>query len=129
MLLDGNRDNPEVFFVKKDFGIFYFKRENTNGIHVVYMRKNGNSVQVDLSGDLNKYNITHITESIFTNINPSTKLVEFHFEDVEAIDFAAMAMMVVTAKNLRRQNITCRAMGLTEDSLNLATILGLSMMA
>jgi ABC-type transporter Mla MlaB component len=95
----------------------------------VEMKENGNNVQVDFSGDLDVHNAVSVVREILNNIRPSTKSVEFHFEKAGEIDVSGMVMIVVTAKNLRKQHITCRATGLTEDSLYLATVLGLGMMA
>jgi ABC-type transporter Mla MlaB component len=99
------------------------------GLPMVKMRGEGDNIQVDLCGDLTVNNAVPVSREILEKVHPPTKCVNFHFEKAGEIDVSGMAMMVITAKNLRKQRITCRATGLTEDYLHLATVLGLGMMA
>jgi ABC-type transporter Mla MlaB component len=78
---------------------------------------------------LNVHNAIPVAKEILKKIHPPTKHVDFHFEKAGEIDVSGMAMMVITAKNLKEQDITCRVTGLPEDSLHLAIVLGFGMMA
>ena len=96
---------------------------------MVKMRGEGNNIQIAFCGDLTVNNAVPVAQEILEKVHPPTKRVDFHFEKAGEIDVSGMAMMVITAKTLRKQCITCRASGLTEDNLHLATVLGLGMMA
>jgi hypothetical protein len=63
------------------------------------------------------------------NTHLPVKSVVFHFEEVKGGDAPAMTMVVITAKNLKEQDITCRVVGLTPDNLRVAISCALGMMA
>ena len=92
-------------------------------------KNSGNNIQVDFCGYLNVSNIAPIAEEMLKNAHLPVKSVTFHFEEVKGVDAPAMTMMVITAKNLKGQDIMCRVVGLTPDNLRLAISLGLGMMA
>ncbi|RJP58917.1 MAG: hypothetical protein C4549_02960 [Deltaproteobacteria bacterium] len=85
--------------------------------------------QIDLSGDLNRNNILPIKESIMERIHPRIKTAEFHFEKVGTMDTPAMAMMVIVMRYLFAKSITSRVKGLRKECMDLATMLGLDLVA
>ncbi|MBI4621462.1 MAG: hypothetical protein HY739_15110 [Desulfobacterales bacterium] len=85
--------------------------------------------QIDLSGDLNRNNILPIKESIMEGIHPRIKIAEFHFEKVGTMDTPAMAMMVIVMRYLFTKSITSRVKGLRKECMDLATMLGLDLIA
>lgn len=87
------------------------------------------STRVDISGDLSRNNILPIKDDILESIGPETKAVEFHLEDVDNIDAPAMAMMVFTVEYLLTKRITSSVSGLTGERMDLATMLGLHLVA
>ena len=84
---------------------------------------------VDLSGDLNRKNILPLRDNILGEIQPGIKTIEFHFENVEKMDAPAMAMMVIIAKKLLALSITSKVSGLAGECKDLATFLGLHLVA
>ena len=66
---------------------------------------------------------------ILQRINPTIKAAEFHFKNVEKTDAPAMAIIVSVVKYLLTKKIVSKAMGLSGECMELATILGLHTMA
>jgi ABC-type transporter Mla MlaB component len=85
--------------------------------------------QINLSGDLDQNNILPIKESIMERIHPMIKIAEFHFEKVGAVDIPAMAMMVIVMRDLFTKSIISRVKGLKKECMDLATMLGLDLIA
>ncbi|MDY7030867.1 MAG: STAS domain-containing protein [Thermodesulfobacteriota bacterium] len=82
-----------------------------------------------LSGDLNRVSIPRVKENILKSIEHETKEVEFYFEDVNKIDSPAMAMIIIVVKNLLDNNIKSKVKGLKAEHKDLATVLGLHLIA
>ena len=85
--------------------------------------------RIHLSGDLNRDSIPRIKENILKSIGHGTKEVEFYFEDVNRIDSPAMAMISIVVKNLLDNNIKSKVKGLRAEHKDLATVLGLHLIA
>jgi hypothetical protein len=93
------------------------------------MRGKRNNIQVDFCGYLNVKNIISLTKELLKNVCPPLKSLAFHFEEVKRGNTPAMIMMVITAKNLKEQDITCRVVGLTPDNLRVAISCAFGMIA
>jgi len=96
---------------------------------MIYIIEENKTAQVYLSGDIDRSNILPIKADILEGIHPGIKSVEFHLEDVRKMDAPSMAMIVIVVKYLLSKKINSRVSGLTGEYLDLATILGLHLMA
>ena len=96
---------------------------------MIRMDKNKKTTQVHLSGDINRSNILPIREDIMEGINPGTKHVEFHCENIYKMDAPSMAMIVIIVKHLLNKKIVSKVTGLTGENLYLAKVLGLHLLA
>ncbi|MDY6854498.1 MAG: STAS domain-containing protein [Thermodesulfobacteriota bacterium] len=86
-------------------------------------------IRVDFSGNMNRKNILSIRDTILNAVHPEIRKIEFHFDDVRQMDAPAMAMIVIIVKYLQSRKISSRVSGLTGDSKDLATVLGLHHLA
>ena len=84
---------------------------------------------VYLSGDLNRESILPIRDDIMGEIQPGTKAIEFHFENVGEMDAPAMAMVVIIIRQLQSLSIISKVEGLNRECMDLATVLGLDLVA
>ena len=96
---------------------------------MMHATEDNRTIRIYLSGNLNRNNILDIKDDILQRINPRIRVAEFHFRNVEKTDAPAMAIIVSVIKYLLTKEIASKAIGLSGECMELATILGLHTMA